>query len=118
MIWRLNYVSTAVDCHEGCVNTILETARYRNLKEHITGILMFDGERFLQVLEGSRTNVQQLMNVIREDTRHRDINVFYEGFEEQRYFPKWSMEFSALPPSAIVLTDAMKLKRLIKEQLK
>jgi len=117
MIWRLYYVSTAVACHEECVNSILETAHRKNLQDHITGVLLFDGRYFLQVLEGTKPDVQRLMKAIDEDTRHQDINVVYEGFENQRDFPRWSMEFNRLPPSAIVLADTMKLKRLTKEQL-
>ena len=72
---------------------MLEESRVRNAKRDITGVLVFVDGVFLQVLEGERDDVEDLMASIRRDPRHRDIKVFHEEETASRAFPTWRMAY-------------------------
>ena len=68
------------------VGTIASHARARNAARDITGLLVFDGLRFCQHLEGPRDAVLALMRKIEQDARHTQVRVAYEGpLAERRY---------------------------------
>ncbi|MET3497568.1 BLUF domain-containing protein [Variovorax boronicumulans] len=68
------------------VGAIVTRARVRNAVQGITGLLVFDGMRFCQHLEGPREAVQTLMRRIESDPRHVEVRVLYEGpLAERRY---------------------------------
>ena len=78
----------------GVVGTIVSQARARNAEHGITGLLVFDGQRFCQHLEGPRGVVTRLMNRIGEDPRHERIRVVYDGTLTQRRYHRFDMGFA------------------------
>ena len=82
MLVSLLYASrTESEIDEALVNSILEHSRTYNLEHGITGILCAysPGNVFLQLLEGSRTAVNQLYGNIVRDPRHTDVTVLHYG---------------------------------------
>jgi FAD-dependent sensor of blue light len=77
---------------------MLAESRIRNLAHGITGVLLFVEGAFLQILEGEKNDVVDLMERIQRDPRHHDIKVFYEEEVDERAFASWSMAY--LTPSA------------------
>lgn len=65
---------------------ILVQARKQNKLHGITGLLLFDGEHFVQVLEGDHEVVVAAMNRIEKDDRHFGVKRLHEGFIAQRQF--------------------------------
>jgi Sensors of blue-light using FAD len=63
--------------HFSVVTPILEISRNRNSALHITGVLVFDGERFVQWMEGPANAVLTLARRIAEDTRHTGFTVLH-----------------------------------------
>lgn len=61
------------------VKDIVQSARARNVPLGITGALLFDGERFCQLLEGPGAAIDTLMATIEQDTRHTDIRMLHAG---------------------------------------
>ena len=61
------------------VPSILEVSRARNRDLGITGVLVFDGERFAQWLEGPPARVLTLAARIEADPRHVDMRVVFTG---------------------------------------
>ncbi len=61
------------------VPSILEVSRARNRDLGITGVLVFDGERFAQWLEGPPAHVLALAARIEVDPRHVDMQVLHTG---------------------------------------
>lgn len=61
------------------VGQIVSRARTQNARHNITGLLVFDGMRFCQHLEGPADAVDELMKRIKEDPRHVDVKVVYEA---------------------------------------
>lgn len=99
---QLIYVSTA--SKEMGVNdlaTILNTSAQHNQKTEITGMLLYGQGRFIQVLEGSATDVDELMSRIKVDPRHHYVNVIDRHVIRSRDFSNWSMGFHLVSESEI-----------------
>jgi hypothetical protein len=89
----LTYTSRArLDLSSADLAAIQEVARHLNALDGITGLLIFDGSRFLQIVEGSEEAIDDLVARLRGDTRHSAIEIRDEHFVEARSFPHWSME--------------------------
>ncbi|MGL4241589.1 MAG: BLUF domain-containing protein [Beijerinckiaceae bacterium] len=70
---------------------IVSTARMRNTKAKISGFLMFDRERYHQILEGEESSVDELYARIVADQRHRNVELLVREKIDSRGFPDWSM---------------------------
>ncbi|QIL02772.1 BLUF domain-containing protein [Sphingomonas sinipercae] len=89
----LTYIShAALDLTAEQLEEIHRTARDLNAIDGITGLLVFNGTRFLQVIEGSETAVNDLVARLRRDTRHSGVEIRDERTIQERSFPDWSME--------------------------
>ncbi|WP_198086921.1 BLUF domain-containing protein [Variovorax sp. E3] len=79
-LYEILYCSTlAQDLPPPTVGAIVTRARARNAEQGITGLLVFDGQRFCQHLEGPREAVEALMDRIAQDPRHVEVRIAYEG---------------------------------------
>lgn len=67
------------------------TASNRNGKVDVTGLLLFDGSRFLQALEGPEKATRETMTRIAADARHDSIEYIGHAPIDQRQFGLWSM---------------------------
>ena len=89
----LTYTSRAsLDLTAADLAEIHRVARELNGLDGITGLLAFDGTRFLQIVEGSAEAVEALVERLRRDHRHTGFEVRDEQAIERRSFPGWSME--------------------------
>jgi hypothetical protein len=89
----LTYTSLArLDLRDDELNDIHQTARHLNALDGITGLLLFDGSRFLQIVEGSESAIDNLVERLRMDHRHSAFEVRDERFVDRRSFADWSME--------------------------
>jgi len=112
------YISTAdhlMTAEE--LSTILEESRQWNQDHGITGILLYvEGifaslgkrniesaiaGRFMQILEGSREEVEKIFNMIKEDSRHFNITPLENAPSSSRYFESWQMGFKILSASEL-----------------
>lgn len=99
MPFRLIYSSEAApDLAAVQLEEMLAESRVRNLAHGITGVLLFVEGAFLQILEGEKKDVYDLMERIQRDPRHHGIKVFYEEDVDERAFASWSMAY--LTPKA------------------
>ncbi len=76
------------------LKNILKTARKRNPKLHVTGMLVYQKGSFLQVLEGDRNKVEALFNKIESDSRHKKVAKVTTYYTADRLFSDWSMGFA------------------------
>lgn len=89
----LTYTSRArLDLTDRDLADIHQTARHLNALEGVTGLLLFDGSRFLQIIEGGEDAIDNLVERLRNDPRHSAFEVRDERFVEGRSFADWSME--------------------------
>lgn len=81
-----------------CVADIVRTARRVNADLHVTGVLVFDGQRFCQYLEGPSAQVESLAERIAHDPRHTDFKPLHHGLlVGPRRFRDWSMAYALAP---------------------
>lgn len=74
---------------------IIRRSRGHNRAHGISGILIFDGARFCQYLEGGCEEVLTLARRIEADPRHTQFEIAHQGFGgEQRRFPDWHMAYA------------------------
>lgn len=76
------------------VGQIVAQARARNSQRGITGLLIFDGSRFCQHLEGPADAVDALMRRIAHDSRHSDVRVLYSGQRTDRRYKRFDLGFA------------------------
>ncbi|WP_019702807.1 BLUF domain-containing protein [Paracidovorax oryzae] len=91
------YVSTLAPGQPvGIVATIAAKARLSNVRDGITGLLVFDGQRFCQQLEGPPAILAVLLERIRADARHTAMEVLHQAPLMKRRFQRFSLAFSTL----------------------
>lgn len=73
------------------MKTLLASCTRNNERAMITGMLHFNGEAFVQVLEGGRQEVSATYHRIAKDPRH--VNPIIISFTDvrERLFPQWAM---------------------------
>ncbi|MEY4563214.1 MAG: hypothetical protein RLZZ618_2491 [Pseudomonadota bacterium] len=82
-------VSQLTDTSDASVYAaIVRGARRRNVARGITGALVFDGERFCQLVEGSEDAISLLFPRIASDGRHGRLDVLASGVGP-RHFSEW-----------------------------
>ncbi|MDX1452285.1 MAG: BLUF domain-containing protein [Oleiphilaceae bacterium] len=91
-LYQLVYVSKATKAFSSAeLIDLLEVAKRNNSHVDITGNLIFNGGRFLQVLEGDQDKVKRLFDEIAQDPRHESVKLIYFEPAERRAFSRWSM---------------------------
>ncbi len=90
------YISRAKQSFtSGDLADLRDLADARNRSEDITGLLLSDGARFIQALEGDAAAVQAVMDRIAKDSRHDNISYLRPITTNCRQFRKWTTEYLA-----------------------
>ncbi len=76
---------------------LVREARERNRQFGVTGMLVHQGGRFFQWLEGPGTALEGLWSSIKFDERHCDIELLGEGVTPTRLFSEWDLRFLHRP---------------------
>jgi hypothetical protein len=97
----LLYVSELADADPAAVDRIVDMSRVRNQRDQVTGLLMFDGRRFAQWIEGPSKAIDRLLQRLRADARHRRMDVlWFESPGLGRRFPNWAFGYLTVEPNA------------------
>ena len=89
---QVTYISTAVaGLGQSIVDDILAISRRNNHGDGVTGLLLYDGYRFLQALEGETEAVNRIYTRVKADPRHRAMVLLSSREVEERAFGGWSM---------------------------
>ena len=89
---QLIYLSRSVrPMTEADLDAITRGSAINNPREELTGILLYVGGNFLQLLEGPSKNVSRRFETISKDDRHRDCKIIHFAPTQYRLFPEWSM---------------------------
>ncbi|MFN3879560.1 MAG: BLUF domain-containing protein [Brevundimonas sp.] len=93
-LFRIVYVSEAT----GSVGSglmplidIIGVSEQNNRRDHLTGVLMRHEGRFLQVLEGARSDLNRVMARVSQDRRHDNLRILSDQPISERLFPDWAM---------------------------
>lgn len=86
------YASEAIpDLDAERLSRLIEDACRFNRETGITGILLHDGKRFLQYIEGPEDALKIAYTRILTSSSHREIMELARGRVGRRMFPYWSM---------------------------
>lgn len=97
---QLVYISTAVPgLTPADVDAILAASRRNNRRDGISGLLVHDGKRFLQVLEGTAPLVNAAFIRIKADSRHRAAVMLSARDVDGRQFGEWDMACQIVAPA-------------------
>ncbi len=90
---QLLYTSTATArfAADDVFNIVMTSAR-NNPDREVTGFLVFADGAFLQLVEGPKERLDELLDVLSRDPRHRDITVNSRRSVQTRSFPNWRMQ--------------------------
>ncbi|MGR8979106.1 MAG: phosphate-starvation-inducible PsiE family protein [Gammaproteobacteria bacterium] len=72
---------------------ILNTSRLNNISLGVSGMLLYTGTAFIQILEGDEKVVEELIATIKKDPRHRDFRIIEKKKIETRDYADWTMGF-------------------------
>jgi hypothetical protein len=95
MMYQLAYRSfSRLPLQEATLSDILEVSRRNNNRDEITGVLMYEGRTFFQVLEGEQSAVEDCYyKRILNDPRHCRLVLYWYGLAERRVFSDWAMGY-------------------------
>lgn len=106
MRWkRIIYCSRSTVSMENPLNLaeILGASARNNRRDEITGVLAYAEGTFIQVIEGLPQAVDALMDRLRSDSRHDDLQVLGQDLGVERAFPVWVMETPKMRPDRVKL---------------
>lgn len=72
---------------------ILNTSRLNNVCLGVSGMLLYTGNAFIQILEGDEKVVEELIATIKKDPRHKDFRVIEKKKIMTRDYADWTMGF-------------------------
>lgn len=75
------------------IENIVNASISNNQKLGITGVLLFQGTEFVQILEGKKDDVLALYGKICNDERHSAAKILMSREVPNRTFPFWNMAF-------------------------
>jgi hypothetical protein len=59
----------------------------------ITGALIYENNKFGQVIEGAEKDIEALWQKIQKDSRHKNVRLIESRLISERSFSKWTMVF-------------------------
>lgn len=94
------YISTAKKQYDTAeLDSILKSAVRYNDAHAVTGMLLYVGGSFMQVLEGEELSVDAAFARISNDSRHDGILLIQRELISHRSFDRWSMGFRRIGPT-------------------
>lgn len=107
MLLRIVYRSTATGAFfDTQLEELARAAQANNRRNNVTGVLVYTGVKFVQVLEGEADIVDATFQRIGQDSRHSGIQMMFRGAIEERMFGDWAMmTLSVYPHSARRIVD-------------
>ena len=91
---RIVYLSTATRLMSDVeLMDVLRVSRENNARDGVTGLLLYQGGNFIQLLEGEADAVETVYARVEKDPRHHSVLRMLDGEATERLFPDWSMAF-------------------------
>ena len=94
-LMTLTYRSRATTpLSESQLGDLQHSAAARNRAESITGMMVYNDDRFFQWLEGPPASIARIWSSISRDTRHADIEALSVHSAPTRLFANWSLKLT------------------------
>ena len=102
------YVSSATEpLSQQALVDLLTVSRRNNQREGLSGLLLYRGGNFMQLLEGDEAQVWSTHARIMRDARHRGVITILQQSITSRLFDDWSMAFGNLDDPDIAALDGI-----------
>ncbi|WP_330998912.1 BLUF domain-containing protein [Gemmatimonas groenlandica] len=102
-LMTLTYRSRATSpMSETQLGELQHAAASRNHREGITGLMVYNDDRFFQWLEGPPASIARVWSSISRDQRHADIEAISVHSAPSRLFGKWNLKLSTGPADAVL----------------
>jgi hypothetical protein len=101
-IYVSNFIDKLKQDYDAQVENILEVARSKNLDFNITGILKVNNNDFMQIIEGDVDPIEQLLNNISLDDRHKNFTIIYKENIKERLYADWTMAFKQVEENDLI----------------
>lgn len=75
------------------IENMLFQIREKNKRLAITGILLLIQGKFIQYIEGQSTEIDEVYDSIKKDSRHNELILLDSGKLKTRQFKDWSMAY-------------------------
>ena len=104
---RVVYISEATrpDPEILLLADILATSGRNNQRDGLTGALLVTSDRFLQVLEGARQDLDRTLDRLYDDPRHHGVQILHRAPSDKRGFGQWTMVAARIAPSRAAVMD-------------
>ncbi|MFU7527098.1 BLUF domain-containing protein [Qipengyuania sp. ASV99] len=109
MLSQYLYISTAPNLSRDEMDAILATSARNNPARGFTGLLLYNGRNFLQLLEGEAEALDALMSRISNDPRHNGVSVLHNSRIEDRTCPQWAMK-------RVIISESIANRKQLLEQ--
>jgi hypothetical protein len=76
------------------LNEIVAPSRRNNERNDLSGMLLFTGAHFLEILEGDESALDELWPCLERDKRHCDLVRIGDELCADRWFPEWMMAYA------------------------
>ena len=83
------------------IDALLLDARRFNALQEVTGMLLHDGQRFFQYIEGLPTALDEVMARITRSSLHHGIRIIADDSHSRREFAGWHMGFNPAPATLL-----------------
>lgn len=103
------YVSVAdpeMGTHE--IADLVSHSQSRNSADGITGVMLYNGVNFMQLIEGASAVIDACYSRIQRDPRHSGIVTLRDGPIAVREFPAWAMRYSLVEQPAEVTLNRVR----------
>ncbi|MBW6528373.1 BLUF domain-containing protein [Sphingomonas sp. RHCKR7] len=91
---QIVYLSRATaPLSDAAAAALCRAAAERNRAAGVTGLLLHDGARFIQAIEGDEPALRALMARITRDPRHHALAYVSDGAIAARQFGDWAMDY-------------------------
>jgi len=78
------------------INKLLFQIREKNKRLAITGLLLLIQGKFVQYIEGPKSEIKNVYESIKNDPRHNELLLLDNGEIEERQFQDWSMAYKKI----------------------
>jgi hypothetical protein len=94
MLHQVIYISYLKHTFDECdfINQLM-MSRQSNAQNNITGMLFYANGKYIQLIEGPKNSVIQLMGNIHQDERHYDIEIIADTAINYRNFAGRNMDY-------------------------
>jgi uncharacterized membrane protein (DUF373 family) len=87
---------------------LLKECRESNAGRGVTGMLLYGNGTFLQVLEGDEKVIDDLVEKIRKDRRHTNLQILHRISIKHRQYSDWSMGFKRVSNKELRQIDGLR----------